>query len=354
MTSRARVAAAMRHEKPDRVPVMCQLALGHYFLHSGFDPADIWYDNIVFGDALLRMADRYSFDGVLVNLPGRPRRVARRTPVPNDDLPLFEPSMRDIREFEPNRLFYVEPYGANGQERLCSFPDHQYDITRYVRSAAPDVSVHAEVFSPLTQLLELLGYSSALMALIDEPGRVHDCLAALVRGTGELMRGHASVGADAILISSAFAGAGFISRAHYAEFVMPYERACIDAFKIEHPNVPVYTHTCGAIGDRLDLMMETGTDGIDTLDPPPLGTVDLADAVRQLADRVFIKGNIDPVHTMLEGTAEAVYNDAIERLQLTTDVYGYILSTACSVAPRTSPRNIRQLIRAVDDAGWYV
>ena len=27
---------------PDRVPVMCQLALGHYFLHAGLDgmPAD--------------------------------------------------------------------------------------------------------------------------------------------------------------------------------------------------------------------------------------------------------------------------------------------------------------------------
>lgn len=39
---------------------------------------------------------------------------------------------------------------------------------------------------------------------------------------------------------------------------------------------PIYTHTCGAIGDRLNLMKETGTDGIVTLDQPPPGTVDLA------------------------------------------------------------------------------
>ena len=56
-----------------------------------------------------------------------------------------------------------------------------------------------------------------------------------------------------------------------------------------------------AIGDRLDLMLETGTQGIDTLDPPPLGTVELQDAKRQLAGRAFIKGNVDPVDTVLWG-----------------------------------------------------
>ena len=37
---------------PDRVPVMCQLALGHYFLHAG-DPVDIWHDTDAFADALV-------------------------------------------------------------------------------------------------------------------------------------------------------------------------------------------------------------------------------------------------------------------------------------------------------------
>lgn len=37
---------------PDRVPVMCQLALGHYFLNAGGDAIEIWYDSRAFGDAL--------------------------------------------------------------------------------------------------------------------------------------------------------------------------------------------------------------------------------------------------------------------------------------------------------------
>ena len=38
MNSKQRIAAAMNHDEPDRVPVMCQLALGHYFLNYNCKP----------------------------------------------------------------------------------------------------------------------------------------------------------------------------------------------------------------------------------------------------------------------------------------------------------------------------
>src|SRR6056297_652828 len=63
---------AMTHGVPDRVPVMCQLALGHYFLHSDRKPSDIWFDSEVFAGVLAECRARYEFDGLLVNLPGRP------------------------------------------------------------------------------------------------------------------------------------------------------------------------------------------------------------------------------------------------------------------------------------------
>ncbi len=53
MNSKERMALAMAHEKPDRVPVMCQLALGHYFLYSDFSPVDIWFDSETFVKSLL-------------------------------------------------------------------------------------------------------------------------------------------------------------------------------------------------------------------------------------------------------------------------------------------------------------
>lgn len=147
-----------------------------------------------------------------------------------------------------------------------------------------------------------------------------------------------------MLISSAFAGKGFISPRHYQKFVLPYEAEVVR--RIHAEKVPVYTHTCGAIGDRLELMADTGIDGIDTLDPPPLGNVDLADAKRRIGQRLFIKGNIDPVNTLLIKLREEVLADALQRLAIGSRDGGYILSSACSVSPRVPAENVAVLVQA--------
>lgn len=392
MTSRERMRLAMRHGDPDRVPVMCQLALGHYFLHAGLDPVDIWHDSQVFADALVRLQQRYGFDGILVNLPGRDpewrRHVVRIegtgrdqridwrdgtvTIVPPDDnAHVYLEDGRTRRsvpfdQLDPGQLYYVEPHDIAGitwptrwsfagqaAAREDFFPPWQDATVRAVRERVPDVSVHAEVFSPFTQLLELLDFENALLALLDDPLRVEACLDALTAGTIEMMGIYARAGADAILVSSAFAGAGFISPAHYRRFVLPYERRAITVFRALHPDVPVYTHTCGAIGDRLELMQETGTDGLDTLDPPPLGNVDLAAAKQRIGNTLFIKGNIDPVNTLLRGTPRQVRADAEYRLGVAAPGGGYILSSACSVPPATPPANLHELRAAVENVAAY-
>jgi len=366
---------------PDRVPVMCQLSLGHYFLHAGGRAIDIWHDTEAFGEALVALQRRYGFDGILVNLPGRDPRwrdhlvavepQGRETVIrwangavttaPPDDNPHVRQgdggtgAMRTFAATDPERLFYVEPHGQFGTSLVEAggIPPWQYSTIRFVRERARDVSVHGEVFSPFSQWVEWLNHADALMALVEDPAKVAACLGRLAEGAVALGRGQADAGVDALVISSAFAGAGFISRRQYRSFVLPFERAVVEGVKRGYPDLPIYTHTCGAIGDRLDLMEETGTNGIDTLDPPPLGTVELGEAKARLGGRLFIKGNLDPVATLLNASPDACYAAALERLAVAKEGGGYILSTACSVAPHTPPENIVQLKRAVEEGGWY-
>ena len=197
--------------------------------------------------------------------------------------------------------------------------------------------------------MELFGYEQALMNLMDDPDKCRAILAAYAQGSAELGLEYARRGVDAVLISSAFAGGGFISPRQYEEFVLPYEREVVA--RIHEEGVPVYTHTCGDIGDRLELMADTGIDGIDTLDPPPLGSVDLEDAKRRVGDRVFFKGNIDPVGTLLRKSREEVRQDALWRLSVGSPGSGYILSSACSVSPRVPPENLTVLVEASEEFG---
>ena len=55
MNSKDRMAAAMGLCEPDRVPVMCQLSLGYYFLNSSIPEIEIWHSTDAFGEALMEL-----------------------------------------------------------------------------------------------------------------------------------------------------------------------------------------------------------------------------------------------------------------------------------------------------------
>jgi hypothetical protein len=384
MTGKTRLAAAMRHQPVDRVPVMCQLALGHYFLDTGIPATEIWHSSEGFGEALIALQRKYGFDGILVNLPGRePQwdshlcRIDEKgdekilhwkngwyTACPAADNPhSFRENGKEYHptfdEIDPEELFYIEPHDLGGikypfawgfsqdcPHRPDFFPPWHFDTIDYVvRHSGQAVSLHGEVFSPFSQFLELLGCIPALTALLQDPGKSKACLEALAHGAIALGRGLSAHGVDAILISSAFAGAGFISPQHYRDFVLPYERRVIQGIRAGF-DLPIYTHTCGRIADRLELLAETGTNGIDTLDPPPLGNVDLADAKKRIGKRLFLKGNLDPVHVILRGTPGQVYAEARRCIAAGAPNGGYILSSACSIPPHAPPDNILMLSEA--------
>ena len=378
---------------PDRVPVMCQLALGHYFLNAGLDAIDIWHDTEAFAEALVTLQRRYGFDGILVNLPGRDpdwrsaidaveaepddpatRRIrwrdGRVTIAPPDETPWVvaangsstRPAFDDV---DPDGLLYVEPHDLSGAKYPFSwgfdgepapldpdrfFPKWHTDTLLRVRARVPDVSVHAEVFSPFSQLMELCDHESVLMALVLDPERVDAALSRLAEGASRLAVLWAGTDCDAILVSSAFVGGGLISREDYARFELPHLRRIVRAVHEARPGLPVYVHTCGALGDRLDLVAESGVSGIDTLDPPPLGDVELEDAFREVGDRLFLKGNLDPVGTLLEGTVDDVRTAGYQRLAAARGHGGYILSTACSVPSHAPPENIMALRGIVDES----
>lgn len=383
MNSRERMARAMRHQSVERVPVMCQLALGHYFLNVPLPPHRIWFTSEGFAEALVTLQRRYRFDGILINIPGRPENVLDAvthletradgerltwrdgsvTFIPYDDNPRHAPTPRaNFETIDPDHLdtlgavsgyvwnTYHIPHLAEVRGVLRDVPPYFFrTIDMVTRAVGSTVSIHGEVFSPFTHFMELFGYEQALLALVTDAGKVHALLDRLTDASIAWAVAQAQHGVDAVLISSAFAGGSFISRARYREFVLPYERRVTRAVKAY--GVPVYTHTCGRLGDRLELLAETETDGVDTLDPPPLGDVELADAKRRIGARLFIKGNLNAVALLGYTTPAQVRADATERIRIGAPGGGYILSTACSVAPRTEPWKLELLTPLAEEIG---
>jgi len=393
MNGRERMALAMRHQEADRVPVMCQLALGHYFLNAGLAPHEIWFSSEGFAEALVTMQKRYRFDGILINLPGRPRGFLKQikkvektkkgevvtwknghvTLIPWDDNAQYVYSARpeltpraDLATLDPDHLENIDQFtgyiwntyhvpwieGRADSGPLQEFPDYFFDTIDLVREKTNgEISVHGEVFSPFTHYLELIGYQNAIIGLVKNKEKVKALLERLTDETIAWAVAQARHGVDAVLISSAFAGGGFISPKMYAEYVLPYERRLADA--VRSCDVPVYTHTCGKIGDRLDLMEQTHTMGIDTLDPHPLGNVELADAKNGVGQRMFLKGNMNSVSLLEYTTKEEVIAEASERITIGKPSGGYILSSACSIAPGVEPWKIELFTPLAEEIGRY-
>lgn len=341
---------------------------------------------------MVTLQRRYRFDGILVNIPGRPDNVlddvssiqetkqgeiltwknGDTTLIPWDDnaqhfvADQSKPSRADFATIDPDSLdclddlvgyiwgTYHIPYLAEKSKKgpLTEIPSYFFRTIDLVSQMVGDeVSVHGEVFSPLTHFVELFGYENALMNFVMDSAKTHVLLNWLTETSITWAVAQAKHGVDAVLLSSAFVGGPFLSRKMYKEFVVPYERRLTEAVKTT--GVPIYTHTCGSIGDRLDLMVETGTQGIDTLDPPPLGNTELADAKAEIGDKVFIKGNMNGVELLAMRTKEEVIAHASDRIRIGKPGGGYILSTACSVPPKTEPWKLELLVPLVEEIGYY-
>lgn len=387
LTPREKVLAAMRREDPGDIPVFCQLAIGHTLLNTDVDPISFNFTNEGFAKGLLQIREKYDFDGILLHKPGRDARVLEHSRVEqsedgpvlhfedggrllcthNDDPKYWPPSgwrfPSIIRADIPDPVTALET--INLEDPLADLPPSYRDwsihkgmhyfmtpeeipdfyfgaIDRVLEATQGQISVHGEVKAPSDYLLNIIGVEEAMMAMILAPDLCHKLMERATQAICNWAVAQIRRGCDAIKISSPYVGGGFLSREFYEEFVVPYERKLAEAVKAAGGFI--YTHTCGAIGDRLDLICASGVHGIETLDPPPLGNVNLADAKAQYGDKIFIKGNIDSVNVLLFGGRDMVREATMNCLEIGAPGGGYILSTACSVAPAVPADNIKLMV----------
>lgn len=376
MTPRERVLAAMGLEKPDRVPVMCQLTIGHMLQQLDGSRSKFWFEAETFAEGLLKIRNLYDFDGILVSLHGHQRNWRdgirktgdengnevisfddRKMTFISDDLPevefFDEPEKPFLDDVDPHKLPTVIDYIPVSQGLHFHLDlDNNFEIFRLLEKAVGETySIHGEVTSPFDYFLDLLGYENALIALYDDPDKCKAILQRYSDGIKALAVEMCRESIDAIKMSSPFAGMGFISPDFYREFIVPYEgqiyRAITDAGKY------VYIHTCGAITDRLEAMQSSGASGLECLDPPPLGNVDLSEAIDRIGAKMFIKGNLDSVNVLLQGSDDEVAASVRECIATGRTAAGFILSTACAVAPLVKRERLQLLIQLAKEHGVY-
>ncbi len=200
--------------------------------------------------------------------------------------------------------------------------------------------VAATAWGPFNLAAHILGIENLTRALYKNPAQVEKTVAFATR---VIKKFYEPLLAERIipLVSIADTIAGdHLSRAHFAQFVLPSLQDLIGWAKSQ--DALVLLHICGALKDKLDVLVETGANCV-SLD----SRVDLKRAKELFAGRVCIAGNLDPVNVLDRLTAREVEAAARECL-LAGAGGGFVLMPGCDLPPTVSLDNVRAMLRAAE------
>jgi uroporphyrinogen decarboxylase len=220
-------------------------------------------------------------------------------------------------------------------------------IERFGNGRAIVVNLH-DVFSFPR---DLMGLHNFLMSFITNPDLVRKIVGFSVDYNLELAKLVKQRQVEIIGIGDDLADnkGPFVSPRMFREFLYPEFKRVVRGYK--ELGFYVIKHSDGNLNPIMDMLVDTGIDCIDPIDP--LGRMDIGDIHDRYGDRVARKGNIDCVHTLVDGTEEQVLNEVRDCIRKGSPGGGHIISSSNSLHAGINPDLYKVMLRTVSDYGTY-
>ena len=228
------------------------------------------------------------------------------------------------------------------------------------RFAAVDAAVqnykgHKAVIVHLNDVFSLprylMGMQELLMAILIEPELVKALVEMSVTINLELAKEVAARGATIVYTGDDFAynKGPLMSPKHFREFFYPGLCRVMRGFK--ELGLYVIKHTDGNIWPIMDMIIDSGIDCLDPIDPQ--GGMDLGEVKAKYGHRVALKGNVDCAQLLTFGTPDEVMEATKVALRKGMPGGGYILSSSNSIHSAVKPENYTAMLRAWHEYGRY-
>jgi uroporphyrinogen decarboxylase len=115
--------------------------------------------------------------------------------------------------------------------------------------------------------------------------------------------------------------------------------------------LPVIKHTDGNIMPLLDVILDTGIDVLDPIDP--VAGMDIGQIQQQHGHRVALKGNVNCAQTLTFGSVEEVVRETREVIRKAGEGGGLIVSSGNSIHSSVKPGNYLAMWNAIRMYGRY-
>ena len=341
MTSRERLLCALANERPDRLP--CQVhGWMQYYLDQYLGGVDWYAANDRLGiDAAIYVSPTYQYDD----------RAAAAWQVDHTDLGTTPDGTRHWRQTITTPSGALHTAGSASAitgwvtEHLIKTPADFWLWDRYrplpvaadftaIQAARDRLGdsgiVRSHPFSPgqgspWQSFCSLVGTQEAILFALDEPDFVHAALEAILIQTLRVTELWHGTPADMVETGGGAGSNTVISPKMFAEFCVPYDQRQHAA--LHEAGVKIVYHLCGGLMQMLELVVQNGADGLETMTPPAMGgDCDLREASRRVGDKLFFIGGFDQLAGFERGTPEQARKLVHECFEATRDHAGYIVA----------------------------
>ncbi len=329
LTSEDRIMRVLRREEPDRVPhfewlidrrVREVLAPGckdtnDFAVRTGLDA--------VLGDVKYRKervgSDRWRSEwGYVTQDTSEEHGIEVESPIK---------TMQDLERFTvPDPLL----------------PERYVGIEKLVEQFAGDKAVIVHLNDVFSLPRYLMGMENLLMSIVTQPELIQALVDLSVDVNLKMAKEVAARGVRIVYTGDdyAYTKGPLMSPSHFRELFYPGLKRVLGGFK--ELGLMIIKHTDGNLWPILDMVIESGIDCLDPIDP--IAGMDIAEVKAKYGNRVAVKGNVDCADTLTFGTTAQVIEETKEAMRKGMPGGGLILSSGNSIHSSVKPENYQAML----------
>jgi uroporphyrinogen decarboxylase len=229
-------------------------------------------------------------------------------------------------------------------------PD-RYRILEQTIQNYPDKAVIVHLNDVFSLPRYWMGMENLLMGIVESPELVRNLVDLSVHLNLEMAKEVVARGVKIVYTGDDYAGnlGPLMSPRHFRELFFPGLCRVVQGFK--DLGLYVIKHTDGNIWPLIDMIVDSGIDCLDPIDP--LAGMNLAEVKSRYSSHIAIKGNVDCAELLTFGSPEQVREATLDALRQGAPGGGFILSSSNSIHSAVKPENYLAMLQTLKEFGRY-
>lgn len=197
----------------------------------------------------------------------------------------------------------------------------------------------------------LMVFEEFLMSIVSEPKLVEGLIDISVETNLAMAKEAVQRGVKFVYTGDdyAYVNGPLMSPDTFRELFYPRLKRVMQGYK--ELGLYVIKHTDGFIMPLIDMIIDSGIDCLDPIDP--IAGMDLSLVKEKYGSQVAIKGNVDCSHTLTFGTVDETIEESKKCIQIGSIGGGYIFSSSNSIHSSVKPDNYVAMLDTLKKFGNY-